>query len=167
MPEQLEIFETAAPASSEPLVGQFTDGNAAKAFMLAGNAHVTLKSIATGTRFTYRIRPPKKEAGDTSPPDIWFVQLLTGQDNNSSYKYIGQLTEARGFWHGRKSAITEDAKSVKAFDWCWQAIRQGRLPVGVECWHEDRCGRCGRRLTVPASIGSGFGPECLNHIHGG
>jgi hypothetical protein len=29
-------------------------------------------------------------------------------------------------------------------------------------WHEGRCGRCGRKLTVPESIESGFGPECAS-----
>jgi hypothetical protein len=155
MPTQTEMFEPR----------QFTDGEAAKAFMLAGNARVTLKSLATGTRFTYQIRPPKARDGEA--PTIWFVGLLTGTDNESSYTYMGCLNEPRGFWQTAKSPISPDAKSVKAFDWCWQAIRHGRLPVGVEVWHEGRCGRCGRTLTVPESIASGFGPECINHIHGG
>jgi hypothetical protein len=30
--------------------------------------------------------------------------------------------------------------------------------------HEGRCGRCGRTLTVPESIESGFGPECINYV---
>jgi Family of unknown function (DUF6011) len=155
---QMAMFEPAAE-----MAGQFTDGEAAKTFFKAGNAHVTLKSLATGNRFTYRIRPPK---GGENPPTIWFVQLLVGTDNDSSYKYIGQFNDERGFWHGRKSSVGEDATSVKAFDWCWQSIRNGQLPVGVEVWHEGRCGRCARRLTVPESIASGFGPECINHIGG-
>jgi hypothetical protein len=34
----------------------------------------------------------------------------------------------------------------------------------VEFWHEGKCGRCNRKLTVPSSIESGFGPECINHV---
>lgn len=34
----------------------------------------------------------------------------------------------------------------------------------VEIWHEGKCGRCGRQLTVPESIESGFGPECVKMI---
>lgn len=30
----------------------------------------------------------------------------------------------------------------------------------IEVWHEGRCGRCARRLTVPESILIGIGPEC-------
>ncbi|MGQ4872128.1 MAG: DUF6011 domain-containing protein, partial [Candidatus Thorarchaeota archaeon] len=32
------------------------------------------------------------------------------------------------------------------------------LPEKVRIWHEGKCGRCGRRLTVPESIESGYGP---------
>jgi hypothetical protein len=40
------------------------------------------------------------------------------------------------------------------------------MPDGVVIWHEGRCGRCGRRLTVPESIESGYGPECIGKIGG-
>lgn len=30
----------------------------------------------------------------------------------------------------------------------------------LQVWHEGRCGRCGRKLTVPSSIETGLGPEC-------
>jgi hypothetical protein len=165
-PFQMVMFEPAAEPAVD-MAGRFTDGQAAKQFFMAGNAHVTLKSLATGNRFTYRIRPPKAKGEQTPPPSIWFVEVLTGPDNYSSYKYIGQFNIERGFWYGRRtSVISEDATSVKAFDWCWQSIRNGQLPVGVEVWHEGRCGRCARKLTVPESIESGFGPECIQHIGG-
>jgi hypothetical protein len=34
----------------------------------------------------------------------------------------------------------------------------------LEIWHEGRCGRCGRKLTVPESIHNGYGPECIHLI---
>jgi hypothetical protein len=51
-----------------------------------------------------------------------------------------------------------------AFAWFWDRLRNGNLPEQVEVHHEGRCGRCGRALTVPESIESGFGPECINHV---
>ena len=36
----------------------------------------------------------------------------------------------------------------------------------LEVWHEGRCGRCNRALTVPESIASGIGPECAKHVLG-
>jgi len=35
----------------------------------------------------------------------------------------------------------------------------------LEIWHEGRCGRCNRKLTVPASIALGIGPECGQREH--
>lgn len=40
------------------------------------------------------------------------------------------------------------------------AIAGGVIPPSLEVWHEGRCGRCGRALTVPESIASGIGPVC-------
>ena len=35
----------------------------------------------------------------------------------------------------------------------------------IELWHEGRCGKCGRVLTVPTSISTGFGPDCLRRLN--
>jgi hypothetical protein len=51
---------------------------------------------------------------------------------------------------------------VKTFKTLLESIAKGALPSGWEFRHEGRCGRCGRTLTVPESIDSGFGPECIN-----
>ena len=34
----------------------------------------------------------------------------------------------------------------------------------VEIWHEGKCGKCGRPLTVPSSIENGLGPSCLKKL---
>jgi hypothetical protein len=121
---------------------------------------VTLVSVKTGTRFTYRVSAaPEGEA--------LFVGLLSGPDNTSDYKYMGRIS--RGvFWAGRKIPRPHDvgasAPSSKAFAWAWRALSRGVLPDELEVWHEGRCGRCARKLTVPASIASGFGPECIGKI---
>ena len=136
----------------------FTTPAAARAFVLGGNATVTLVSLKTGARFTYKIK-----AGINPDDEIFFVSLLNGPDNEADFKYLGRI--ARGtFWAGRKTPrpgdIGKDAPSTKAFSWVWDFLVRDRMP-GVEIWHEGRCGRCNRKLTVPASIKSGFGPECV------
>jgi hypothetical protein len=72
------------------------------------------------------------------------------------------------FWLGRKvpkpGDISRDAPSARAFDWTWRHIARGIMPDALEIWHEGRCGRCARRLTVPESIAQGFGPECIGKI---
>jgi hypothetical protein len=146
-------------------MSQITDVSAAIKFLLAGNAIATFVSGKTGARFTYRLRAATKNPGGAAHI---FVSVLTGPNNDADYEYIGflpgaaeePLREVPGYIHGRKSRIALGAESVRAFAWVWGSLRDGNFG-GCEVWHEGRCGRCGRRLTVVESIGTGLGPECL------
>lgn len=151
----------AMPAcDSGDMSGRFTDAATALRFMRAGNATITLRSKATQTRFTYRLR-------ESDDKQCLFVGLLNGSDNESNYKYLGRISR-EVFWAGRKvprdGDIGKDAPSSRAFAWSWQKLVSGTLPEQLEVWHEGSCGRCGRKLTVPESIASGFGPECRGKI---
>jgi hypothetical protein len=127
-------------------------------FALAGNAIFTLQSKKTGTRFTYKVR-----AADNGP--LHFVSVLTGTDNQNDYAYFGFLRRGVFFYGGSKAKISRDAPSVKAFDWFWRHMAaNASAPDSVEVSHEGRCGRCGRPLTVPESVRSGFGPECIGKV---
>jgi len=155
---ELPAFVATDTTGTESLTGRFTSAESALAFVRAGKATVTLVSVKTGVRFTYRA---------TAKDDCIFVGLLNGPDNTSDYKYLGRI--ARGiFWAGRKSPrpgdISPDAPSARGFDWAWRHLVKGELPESLEIWHEGRCGRCSRKLTVPASIASGFGPECAGRM---
>jgi hypothetical protein len=127
-------------------------------FAQAGNATFTLRSKKTGGRFTYRVRQSEDDAS------FFFVQLLTGPDNTADYAYLGVIR--RGvYFHGKKSRITRDAPSNKAFEWFWRMLAASELPLDqVEVFHCGRCGRCGRPLTVPESVASGFGPDCIGKL---
>lgn len=129
---------------------QMTDVGDIQRFVLAGNATLTLRSKMTGTRFTYRIRKPS----ETSPH---FVKVLTGPED---YTFLGTIFKEKDWAHGRRSPIAADALSSKAFAWFWHAMQHNIMPLALEVWHEGRCCRCGRALTVPESIRSGIGPEC-------
>ena len=122
-------------------------------FMLAGNATLTVQNPKTGNRYTYKICQITNEDGEKSP---WFVKVLTGEDNTSSYTYIGFIRDGK-FVCGRKSRISAEAPSVRAFAWLW---RNADDPSPAEVYHEGKCGKCGRKLTVPESIKTGFGPVC-------
>lgn len=134
---------------------QFTTATEALAFVLAGNAHITLKSAKTGTRFTYRVR-------QSDDGKLHFVSVLTGSDNEGSYTYLGIIRGGHlsGFTRTKKSPIGDDAPSAVAFRWFAGWIAAGKLPADLEIWHEGRCGRCGRMLTVPESLAAGIGPDC-------
>lgn len=121
-------------------------------FLLAGNAIVTFKSLATGKHFTYRIKA-KKGA------DIWFVEVMYNYESKG-FAYIGCIMPDGIFKHTKGSKMAKSSPSFKAFDWCWNNLTSDQL----EIWHEGRCGRCGRLLTEPKSIACGFGPACKQLI---
>lgn len=123
-------------------------------FATAGNSIFTIVSKKTQVRFTYRM----KQSDDGK---VFFVSVLTGSDNENDYTYLGTIRNAEKapFKHGAKSKITTDATSAKAFAWVWPHIAAGEMD-DIEFWHEGRCGRCARLLTVPESLTAGLGPDC-------
>jgi hypothetical protein len=148
---------------------QLTDFGAVCAFIFAGKATFTVVSKKTGTRFTYKVT--RKEGTDWTDrkgnvhrgKPIHFAAVMIGPDNESSFSYLGFFKEGQGYAYGTKSKIGPDAPSAKAFDWfiCGLLSDKGLATLEqVEFWHEGSCARCGRKLTVPESIESGWGPEC-------
>jgi hypothetical protein len=168
-------IESLPPHSS--LVGQFTEIIPTILYVTAGNSTVTLRSKKTGDRFTFRFgRPKSSTRGDGARP-VW-GNLLTGPDNSKDYTFFGTWfpTGDPYSWrykHSDKSRIGLSAPGVIAARWFMQHMWSGdpaawaRMFGQVEVWHEGQCGRCGRRLTVPESVESGFGPECLSRVGGG
>lgn len=148
----------AVDAAFEPAPHQHSvDASGVADFALAGNARFTVVSNRTGTRFTFRVR-------QTQEGNPWFVSVLTGGDNTSDYTYLGTLFQDGAYRHGRKSTISATAPSAKAADWFFnKALRDPEAMAQCTVYHEGRCGRCGRVLTVPSSIASGIGPECAKH----
>jgi len=126
-------------------------------FMFAGNSTFTVRSGNTGTRFTFKVRKPK-------PDSPHFVSVLSGSDNENSYQFVGTIFGNGTYSHGVRSKISVDAPAAKAARWIVERVISGRELVNCEVWHEGRCGRCGRKLTVPESIESGLGPECITKV---
>lgn len=127
---------------------------AAIEYINGGNATVTLVSKVTQDRRTFRVR-------ESDDGRLFFVSALTGQNNDTDYQYLGTVC-GHEYRHGRKSRIGADAPAAKAFAWFFAGLTAfpERVFEQVEVWHEGRCGRCGRKLTAPESVESGFGPEC-------
>lgn len=162
--------EVAAMSDQEAAMrGVLRDLAATKAFVFAGHAIVTLESGRTGARYTFRISAPKTQKPGQA---VYFVGVLTGSDNLADYTYLGTIfgdgsTTATRFRLTGKSGMRPDSAPVQAFAYLIDnLVIQGRMPAGVTIFHEGRCGRCGRRLTVPESITTGFGPECAAILGG-
>ena len=131
-----------------------------KRFILSGKALFTVSNTETGNRFTYKVR------GCKDNPDLLFVSVLNGPDNWSNYMYLGIISN--GSFRLTKKSKAPNGQSTKAFAWLWNRLTQSApLPEQLDIHHEGRCGRCGRRLTVPQSIELGFGPECINYVSRG
>jgi len=145
--------------------GRITDPKAALQYALAGKAFFTLVSLKSGNRYTYKVElADKRNPNDT---DVWFVSLLNGPDNWTNYAYIGMIRQCEhgtySFrWTG-KSRVSQDAPSFVGFEYCFEGLVNSNMD-GFEFIHEGKCGRCGRRLTVPDSVESGFGPECIGKV---
>lgn len=131
------------------------------AFVLAGNATITLQSGATGRHFTYRIKKYKDQ-------NVYFIRTLRGPDNENDYTYIAAYYPARNRLHISKQwyGMPEDTwpPSVRAINYLFEHLHD--KPERLHVFHEGRCGRCGRLLTTPESIQSGYGPECINFVGG-
>jgi hypothetical protein len=121
-------------------------------FIMAGKAIFTALNSVSYNRFTFKVNKKKNH-------DVWFVSVLRGQDNSKDYTYFGAIVNGV-FKHSPKSTITPDAQSVKVFAYLYSKLVTGTLPETIEIWHEGKCGKCGRMLTVPESIATGMGPEC-------
>jgi hypothetical protein len=137
----------------------FCNGKAACDYALAGNATLTLSSLKTGARYTYRVRQPRE--GNQS---IRFLSLLTGSDNENSYSYLGLVRDGQVVLTA-KSKMAPDSKPVAAFRYFLQHAMAGAIAPSLEVRHEGKCGRCGRKLTVPESIDAGIGPECAKRFN--
>jgi Family of unknown function (DUF6011) len=142
------------------LTGLFTTPEAALEYLRGGHGTVTLRSQATGTRFTYRVSLAR------GAEDRYFVSVLSGPENTADYAYLGLWLPREGrFFRTAKSRVkSDDAPSFAAFAWTLRILAKGRLPAQLEIWHEGTCGRCGRALTVPESVASGMGPVCAEKM---
>lgn len=141
-----------------------SDKERIESFIYAGNAIFTIKNNITGNRFTFRLQKPKEKRGSA---EIWFASVLTSPDY---YGFLGSVImsnsrdmfgkNVHNFCYSRKSRINPEAQSMKVIMWFIKALDNDSIPANVEIWHEGKCGRCGRTLTVPESIESGLGPIC-------
>lgn len=134
----------------------FISPDAAADYMLAGKATFTVKSLASGEHYTFRMEKLEDK-------DLWFVSLLTLGD---TYTYMGVVDGyPLHFRLTKKSNYTESCKTVKVFRWCLgNVVLLRRFPNNLEVRHEGTCGKCGRALTRPDSIDRGIGPECAKRL---
>lgn len=149
-------------ATTEPPKQLLKDIDQIMAFMLAGNAYVTLKSKSAeaGKGLQYGFRIHRYEYKGT--PYFGVAQVTCGMKRS-----FGNLNPRRGYefsMRRRNAELNEYEQPVRAFRWVWDRLRAGQVPTDVEIWHEGRCGHCARVLTDPESIARGLGPICAEKL---
>ncbi len=120
----------------------------ARQYVLAGYAVVTFRNALTGNRFTYKVRRP-----DDDHPHFVSIRTASGD-----WSFMGTIFDGETYRHGKRTEVVYDSKVAVTWRWLWDRIDD--LPPEIEVWHQGRCMRCGRRLTVPESIQTGYGPIC-------
>jgi len=145
-------------------------GKIGSLFLTAGHAIFTV-SNPKGERYTFKITRKDPEEMSRYQRSIYFAALLTGPDNTSNYTYMGVFDPAtedpKMLRLTKASKYTADSLPVRVFNWAVRILMDDReLPIGYSVCHEGYCGRCGRLLTVPESVESGFGPECVKLMGG-
>ena len=122
-------------------------------FIFGGKSFVTFLNTNTSNRFTYKVVKHKTD-------DIYFINVLTSPD---TYTFFGTYRNGQ-FKHSPKARISAEAQSVKVFQFVIAKLSTNTLSNLIEIYHDGRCGKCGKQLTVPESVETGFGPECYKRI---
>ncbi len=81
---------------------------------------------------------------------------------NQEFRFLGAANKygVNTGWH----KVTDPIR-VRVFPWLWDIFRFGRdVPASIETWHEGGCCHCSHKLTVPASIEMGMGPDCAAQV---
>ena len=147
------------------MTGPLTTWTTVREFIFAGNATFTLRSVKTGVRYTYKVRVKKEDRIKGQPEDrvVYFVNLLRGPDNSTDFAYMGVIVNCKLYWTRKSGKVGKNSPAYRGLEWALQALteqREGVLDAVLEVWHEGKCGRCGRKLTVPSSISRGLGDKC-------
>lgn len=100
----------------------------------------------------------------TSRRGCWLIELLTGPENSTDFTAFGTYDEATGsytIW--RRYIHNEKMKDV--IEWLKASDEEKQKAAGeVYAMQSNNCWRCGHRLTVPASIHRGLGPDCAEKV---
>lgn len=122
------------------------------------NGAITITSPRDGAHRTFEIKTKKLDA--KFAPGKRVLALLTGPDNTSNYTGFAFIDDKGAcVWRSKRTPEFEAyAKMVYSL-----SVHGERSPFyvkGYRMMQERSCIRCNRRLTHPASIESGIGPEC-------
>lgn len=94
---------------------------------------------------------------DTFMPGRQLIGYLVGPDNSHDYNNFGHVGEDSVLRVWRRFRGNDKLASFARF--LIEASDEER-----DAMHSGRCGRCNRKLTVPASKSMGLGPVCAEKV---
>lgn len=114
-------------------------------------------SFADGTYKTLRVQT--QDADADFMPGLPLLSYLSGASNDSDYTRFGHVAEDGSvrIWkkHNDNEVLREAVKVL---------IGSPQAAALAYAEQSGCCARCGRTLTVPASIHAGFGPDCAGKV---
>lgn len=135
-------------------------------FILAGRSEFTLLSDKTRVKFAYRLKKRKvNKEKEKENKYLYYVTVLKGGERiYAGVLYYSDLKKMYMFSTGKKGKMTGDNIEIKSLMYVINKLNERNYGMRLTIYHVGRCGRCGRVLTVPESIMSGLGPECITKV---
>lgn len=123
------------------------------------NGFYTVTSPVSGEHRTFKIHTQSSQ--DSFAPGKRIVSMLVGQDNELDYEGFGFILEDRILiWKAKRSPFFDKVSAMLE-----SLAKHGESSPyhqrGVRVLLDKRCAKCNRKLTNPASIELGIGPECI------
>lgn len=114
-------------------------------------------SFADGTHKTLKIS--RQSSDDEFMPDLLLLAYLSGSNNDGDYTRFGHVDPQGNVHVWKRHMVNESLReAVKVL------IGSPQAAALAYAEHSGCCARCGRTLTVPASIHAGYGPDCAGKV---
>lgn len=133
-----------------------------KEYIFAGHSTFTIESTKINQRYTYKVkRQTTKSSGKVS----YQVYRLYGPDNTDDYRFICLVGD------DRKTILVNQANQkempVVMFKQFIDLLHNDETwPEKCKFYKSNKCAKCGRLLTTPDSVETGYGPTCREVIQG-
>ncbi len=155
--------------------GAITMNAVNKTWLISGEAIFTVEipedHRPEGKQQHYTFKIVKAEPNERYPNPAWFAKVFVGPDNTNDdhYLYLGKLNDHLGRVElTKKSALPRDSYRLrllnKILNCVWMDDHHAFEHFGFQLHHEGMCGCCGKKLTVPLSVETGYGEICFARL---
>ena len=140
-------------------------------YIAGGKGKVTLVSARSGRRMPLAFGCPKDgprkqdferpifvRHGHKFGEDVFLGTIFVPKDPQAAAD--GGWSYRPGRAHGDSPMTGGYRQQHAGVQYLVDALNRKEIPGDMQVWREDRCAKCGKRLTDPASIAAGLGPEC-------